>query len=98
MMLVLYRTRNPFLSSAWTATSSFVSGDGEDNGLISGEGDVNHIRGRIEDAYHDDPSPEIEGQAGSPQPEERTTNESGGRGPVMQPSTLHNEGNEWRDG
>ncbi len=97
-MLVLYRTRSPFLPSAWTARSSFASAEGDDNGPSSGEGDVNNIRGRIEDVYHDDPSPQIEGQAASSEPEERSTNGSAGRGPVVQPSRLRNEGNEWGDG
>lgn len=58
---------------------------------------MDNIRGRIEDAYHDDPSPEIEGQAASPQPEERGTDGSEGRGPIVQPSRLH-DGDEWRQG
>ena len=94
-MLVLYRTRNPFLSSAWTARPSLISAEGDDNGVSRGEHDTDHFR--IEDAYHDEPSPGIGGQATSPQPEERDTNESGGRGPVVQPSRLQNEGNEWRE-
>ena len=90
-MLVLHRTRNPFLSSAWTAHSSTASIDGDENGLSTGDGDVDNIRGRIEDAYHD----EIEGQAPSFQPEQRGRNGSGDRGMLVQPSRLHNEGNEW---
>ena len=97
-MLVLYRTRNPFLSSAWTARPSHVSAEGGEDGLSSGGGDVDNNRGRIEDAYHDDPSPEIEGQAASPQLEGRGTNGSGDSGPVVAPSRLHNGGNEWREG
>ena len=94
--MVLYRTRNPFLSSAWTARPSFISADGDDHDVSRGEHDVDRLR-RIEDTYHDEPSPEIGGQATSSQPEERGTNEIGGRGPVVQPSRLQNEGNEWRE-
>ena len=95
-MLVLYRTRNPFLSSAWTARPSLVSADGDDHDVSRVEVDVVLLR-RIVDAYHDDPSPAIGGQATSSQPEERGTNEIGVRGPVVQPSRLQNEGNEWRE-
>ena len=94
-MVVLYRTRNPFLASAWTARPSFVSAESDEDGLINGEGDVRNIRGRIEDAYHDEPSPEVEGQVANPQPEERNTDEPIDRRPVVQPSRLQNEGNEW---
>lgn len=97
-MLVLYRTRNPFLSSAWTNASSLTSAEGEDNDLNTGDGDVDNIRGRIEDAYHDEAPPEIERQVPSAQPEERGSNGSVGRGLVVQPSRLHNEGDAWREG
>ena len=95
-MLVLYRTRNPFLSSAWTARPSLVSAEGDDHEVNRSEHGGDRLR-RIEDAYHDEPSPAIGGQATNPQPEERGTNESDGRGPVVQPSRLQNEGNEWRE-
>ena len=95
-MLVLYRTRNPFLSSAWTAHPSLINSDGNDDDVSRGEHDVDHLR-RIEDAYHDEKSLEIGGQATSPRPEEGGTNGSGDRGPVVQPSRLQNEGNEWRE-
>ena len=95
-MLVLYRTRNPFLSSAWTARPFIVTAEGDDHDVSRGEHDVDHLR-RIEDAYHDEPSLGVGGQATSPQPEDRGTDESGGRGPVVQPSRLQNEGNEWRE-
>lgn len=98
LMLVLYRTRNPFLSSAWTNASSLTSAEGEDNDLNTGDGDVDNIRGRIEDAYHDEAPPEIERQVPSAQPEERGSNGSVGRGLVVQPSRLHNEGDAWREG
>lgn len=97
-MLVLYRTRNPFLSFAWTAPSSFTSAEGDDSGLNTDDGDVDNVRGRIEEAYHDEPPPEIEGQVPSSRPEERDSNGSDGRGLVVQPSRLQNEGNEWREG
>ena len=95
-MLVLYRTRNPFLSSAWTARPFLVAAEGDDHDVSRGEHDVDHLR-RIEDAYHDEPSLGVGGQATSAQPEDRGTDESGGRGPVVQPSRLQNEGNEWRE-
>ena len=95
-MLVLYRTQNPFLSSAWTARSSFVSVEGGDHGLSNGDEGVDHIQGRIEEAYHDDPPRDIEGAAASSAPEERGNNESTSRGPIVQPSRLQNEGSEWR--
>ena len=96
-MLVLYRTRNPFLSSAWTAHSSITSVASDENGLSAGE-NVDNIRGRIEDAYHDEVPREIEGQAPSSQPKERGRNGSEGRGMLVQPSRLQDEGNEWREG
>ena len=95
-MLVLYRTRNPFLASAWTARSSIVSVEGDDNGLSNGDGGVDDIRGRIEDAYHDDPPQGIEGAEASSPLEESGNNGSASRGPIVQPSRLQNEGNEWR--
>ncbi|KAF6224254.1 hypothetical protein HO133_010829 [Letharia lupina] len=98
LMLVLYRTQSPFLSSAWTARSSLTDAEGEDNGLSSGNGDGDNIRGRIVDAYHDEPPPEIEGQAASSQPEERDTSASDRRGLLVQPSGIQNERNEWREG
>ena len=58
---------------------------------------MGNLRRRIEDAYHDDPSPEIEGQAAGSVERERDPEESVGRGPVVQPSRLQNEGNEWRE-
>lgn len=96
-MIVLYRTRNPFLSSAWTAHSPVTSAEGEDNDLSSGDGNVDHIRGRIEDAYHDEPPPGVERQVPSSQPEEGGANRSDGSGLLVQPSRLQNEGNEWRE-
>ena len=97
-MLVLYRTQNPFLSSAWTARPALLAAEGDENGMSNGDGDGDNIRGRIEDAYHDDPSPEIEGQAASLQPQDRDINESDSRGPTVLPSRLHGEGNEWTEG
>ena len=94
-MLVLYRKRNPFLSSAWTASSSFVSVEGDNNGLSSGDRGVGHIQGRIEDAYHDETPREIEGAVASSPPEERGNEAPASRGPIVQPSRLQNEGNEW---
>ena len=97
-MLVLYRTRKPFLSSAWTTHSSITSEASDENGLSAGDGNVDNIRGRIEDAYHDEVPPEIEGQASSSPPKERGRNGSEGRGMLVQPSRLQDEGNEWREG
>lgn len=94
LMLVLHRTRNPFLSSAWTARSSLTSAEGEDNDLSIGDGDVDHVRGRIEEAYHDDLS---HGSGGQAQTQETGASGSDGRGPVVQPSRLQNEENEWRE-
>lgn len=85
-MLVLYRTRNPFLYSAWTSRPPIVSAEGDGNDLSIGDENGGNIRGRIEDAYHDVPTPE-----------ERGRNGSDNRGLVVQPSRLQNEGNEWSE-
>lgn len=97
-MLVLYRTHSPFLSAAWTVDSSLVSEEADDNVRGTDDRDRGSIRGRIEGAYYDEPQPEIEGQVPSSQPEERRSNGTEGRGFVVQPSRLQNEGNEWREG
>ena len=96
-MLVLYRTPNSSLSAVWTADSSLISGEGDDNVQSNDDRDRGNIRGRIEDAYHDEPPPGIEEQAPISQPEERGSNGSDGRGLVVQPSRLQSEGNEWRE-
>ena len=97
-MLVLYRTHNPFLTSTRTSRSPYTSAADDGNGPSIDEEDGDNIRGRIEDAYHDEPPPEIEAQVSSSQLEERGSNGSDGRGLVVQPSRLHNEENEWREG
>ena len=96
-MLVLYRTRNPFLYSARTSRSPNISAEGDGNDLSIGDENGGNIRGRIEDAYHDVPTPEIEGRVSGSQPEERGGNGSDSRGLVVQPSRLQNEGNEWSE-
>lgn len=96
-MLFLHRTRNPFLSSAWITHSSLTSAEGEDNDLSFGDGDAENVRGRIEEAYHDDLSPGSGGQAASSRIEGTGASGSDPRGPVVQPSRLHDEENEWRE-
>lgn len=83
--------------AVWTAGSSLSSAEGDDNVQSTDDRDRRNIQGRIEDAYHDEPPPGIEGQVPISQQEERGSNGSNGRGMVMQPSRLHNEGNEWRE-
>ena len=96
-MIVIYRTRNPLLSSTWIARPSLTSIEGEGNGLTGGDRDLENFQGRIEDAYHDDPPPEIEGQVASSQAETSGSNESDGHGLLVQPSRLQNEENQWRE-
>lgn len=96
-MMVVYRTRNPLLSSTWTARPSLTAGEREGNDLTGGDRDLENVRGRIEDAYHDDPPPEFEGRAASSQVEDSGTNESDGHGMLVQPSRLQNEESQWRE-
>ena len=96
-MMVVYRTRNPLLSSTWIARPSLTSVERERNDLNGGDRDLENVRGRIEDAYHDDPPPEFEGPAATSQAEESGTNVSDGRGMLVQPSRLQNEESRWRE-
>ena len=96
-MMVIYRTRNPLLSSTWTARPSLTSAERERNDLTSGDRDLENVRGRIEDAYHDDPPPESEGEAATSRAEESGTNSSDVHGMLVQPSRLQNEESRWRE-
>lgn len=92
-MLVLYRTRNPFVFATWSARAAAASENGESESA-SDEGHGNNIRGQIEGAYHDEPD---NVQLGNSQLEGRDNGQGNGQGPVMQPSRLHNDDNEWRE-
>ena len=96
-MMVIYRTRNPLLSSTWTDRPSPTSVEREGNDLTGGDRDLENVRGRIEDAYHDDHPPESEGRAAISQAEESGTNASDGHGMLVQPSRLQNEETRWRE-
>lgn len=98
LLMVIYRTRNPLLSSTWTPRPSLTSVEREGNDLTGGDRDSKNVRGRIEDAYHDDPLPEFEGRAATSQAEESGTNASDGHGMLVQPSRLQNEESRWREG
>ena len=93
-MMVIYRTRNPLLSSTWIARPSFTSVEREGNDLTGGDRDLDNVRGRIEDAYHDDSPP---GGAAASQAEESGTNASDVHGMLVQPSRLQNEESRWRE-
>lgn len=101
LLLVLYRSRNPFFASALTARSSLASTEGENSDLGNDVGQSNKVRGRIEGAYRDEPLTESkrdgEEHLASSQPNERHDDGPNGRGLVMQPRGLQNEGNEWRE-
>ena len=93
-MLILYRIGNPFVSFVGRGSTTAAS---EDGNLISGpdghRGET--VRGRIEGAYHDRPRNDENGQHA--QLAERFAGQRDGHGPVMQPSRIHNEENEWRE-
>ena len=90
-MIFVYRTRNPFLSHSWQAHGS--SNGTDDDGLEANEEEVRarNIRGRIEGAYHDEPSTETD------RPVEDSESNRNAEHLVVQPSRLHNEDNEWRE-
>ncbi len=95
-MLVVYRTGNPFVFSAWSAPTAVGSEIGDfDSTHDEGHGD--NIRGRIEGAYYDEPLPVGDVQLESSQLEDRNAGQGNAPGPVMQPSRLHNDDNEWRE-
>ena len=94
-MMVVYRTHNPFLSHSWQARGSSNGTDNDDglDGLEANEEEVRarNIQGRIEGAYYDDPLTEGDRPVGDSEPNGDANHL------VMQPSRLHNEGNEWRE-
>ena len=94
-MMVVYRTRYPFLSRSWQARGSSNGTDDDDDldGLEANEEEVRarSIRGRIEGAYRDDPLTEGDRPVGDSEPNGDANHL------VVQPSRLPNEGNEWRE-
>ena len=90
--MVLYRTRNSLISHSWQIRGS-PNGTDDDHGLATTEeeGRASSVRGRIEGLYQDDPSPEGD------RPEDNSGPDGGAKHLVVQPSRLHNEGNEWRE-
>lgn len=89
-MLAVYRTRSPFFSSAWPGGHDGLESD--DEARHGGDS-----RGQIEGPYHDDARLDNDDQAASSQANGRAIDHAVDRGLAVQPSRLHNEGNEWRD-
>ena len=96
-MLLFYRSRDPFLHSRWTSGES-ASTAGE-HGVEANEEEVQatNIRGRIEGPYHDDPPPKIDERGHRALLNEAASNRRDNQGPVMQPSSMNNEDNGWRE-
>lgn len=96
-MLLFYRSRDPFLHSRWTSSEPASTAD--EHGVAANEDEVQatNIRGRIEGAYHDDPPPKIDERGRRALLNEAAGNRVDNQGPVMQPSSINNENNEWRE-
>ena len=86
LMLVIYRNRNPFPLSSQNTFSSFATNEEEG---------VNNIRRRIGTAYRDDPLPEAGGQMARSQAHGERNDQGIRTSPVMQPSRLQHQDNEW---
>ena len=94
-MLLFYRNRDPFLDSRWTSGESASTVDEHGVEAAGEEVQATNVRGRIEGAYHDDPLPEIDERGRRVLLNEAANDRKDSQGPVMQPSSSHNEGNEW---
>ena len=93
---MIYRTRS-LSSAAWSEDGlRFPAHPGrhESNDEARHGSD---FRGQIEGPYQDDALLEHGDQDVSSQANGETTRDVVGRGPTVQPSRLHNDGNEWRD-
>ncbi|KAI9674679.1 MAG: tRNA (guanine-N(7)-)-methyltransferase (tRNA(m7G46)-methyltransferase) [Caeruleum heppii] len=86
MMLVIYLNRNPFHAYNGSAFSS-IAPDEEER--------VRNIRGRIGDAYHDDPLPETDARIDGSRSQEESIDQGAPLSPAMQPSRPQREGNAW---
>lgn len=93
VMLVLYRTRNPFVSPAWNVHDNTASENGE-SGTAENEGRGSNARGQIEAAYSDEPD---DVQLEDSHSEGRNEGQTNDQGAVLQPSRLHDNENEWRE-
>ena len=94
--LVIYRARS--LSSA-TWSESDLHFATHPNGLESND-EARHggdLRGQIEGPYQDDGLLEYDDQDLRSQADGQATSNAARQGPTVQPSRLHNEGDEWRD-
>ena len=96
-MLLFYRSCDPFPNSRWTSGES--AGTIDEHGVEANGEEVQatNVRGRIEGAYHDDPLPEIDERDHRTLLSEAANNGKDNQGRAMQPSSTHNQGNEWRD-
>ena len=96
-MLFFYRTRDPSLSALWSSGES--SGTGDDNGVEANEegAQATNVRGRIEEAYHDDPLSGTDEHDRGALLSEAANERRIDQGPVMQASRLHDGGNDWRE-
>ena len=95
ILVVVYQRPNGFLSSVWSDGASRFSGGHDSFGPSDGNPQRSDSQGRIEPPYRDD---EDGGdRAPSSYANIRGIEHAVDRDPVVQPSRLHNEGNEWRD-
>ena len=95
ILVVVYQGPNGFLSSVWIDGASRFPGGHNSLGPSDDTPRRNDVRGRIEPPYRDDDDSDDRGI--SSHANTRGIDRTGDRDPVVQPSRLHNEGNEWRD-
>ena len=96
-MLLFYRNRDPVLHSRWTSGESTSTAN--EHGVEANEEEVQatNIRGRIEGPYRDDPLPKVDERGRRALLNEAASNRKDNQGPVMQPSSMNNKDNEWRE-
>lgn len=95
LMLLFYRSRDPFPNSRWTSSESASQADEHGVEANGEQVQATNVRGRIEGAYHDDPLPEIDERDRGDLLSEAANDRNDNQGRVMQPSSTHNQGNEW---
>ena len=96
-MLVLYRTRNPFFSSAQEAIFSNTNSDDDSLNRSNEDGHGHNVPRRIEDAYRDDPLSESDGHTVTPHQIGRSIEASDNHRAIVQLSGLNDERNEWEE-
>lgn len=95
ILLVIYRSHNPLFSTVGDTPAGFIDDDSSPDSEDHGRHEHRNRR-QIEGQYRDNPLLEQNEEGATSQVSGRDDPSQADRGPIVQPSRLQDEENEWR--